>query len=129
MTSIPHSSEPGSVESRALVRANRASVYVCRHTGASRDASATSDADLRTSNHGHAIIPSLGSSKERSAYGVCLQGSRGKRAKEREYSRLPLGQCLVEDLLVLSGGRTARIPLEDWTFTIESEMAELRRWS
>ena len=58
--------------------------------------------------------------------------SRGSEASARRSARtprLPLGPYLVEDFPVLSAGPTPRIPLEDWTFTIESEMAELKRWS
>ena len=57
------------------------------------------------------------------------RGFRGKRAKEREESRLPPGQYLVDDFPVLSAGPTPHVPLDQWTFTIESEVAELKRWS
>jgi heme-degrading monooxygenase HmoA len=57
------------------------------------------------------------------------RGFRGKRAKEREGSRVPPGQYLVDDFPVLSAGPTPHIPLDQWTFTIESEVAELKRWS
>jgi DMSO/TMAO reductase YedYZ molybdopterin-dependent catalytic subunit len=56
------------------------------------------------------------------------RGFRGKRAKEREGSRVPPGQYLVDDFPVLSAGPTPHIPLDQWTFTIESEVAELKRW-
>ena len=54
---------------------------------------------------------------------------RGKRAKEREDARLPAGQYLVDDFPVLSAGPTPHIPLDQWTFTIQSEVAEVKRWS
>lgn len=57
------------------------------------------------------------------------RGFRGKRAKEREDTRLPPGQYLVDDFPVLSAGPTPLTPLDEWTFTIESEVAELKRWS
>ena len=56
------------------------------------------------------------------------RGFRGKRAKEREDSRLPPGQYVVEDFPVLSAGPTPSISLDDWTFSIEDETGELRRW-
>jgi DMSO/TMAO reductase YedYZ molybdopterin-dependent catalytic subunit len=57
------------------------------------------------------------------------RGFRGRRAKEREDARLPPGQYLSEDFPVLSAGPTPSTPLEEWSFTIESETAELARWS
>lgn len=57
------------------------------------------------------------------------RGFRGKRAKEGEGSRLPRGQYLVEDFPVLSAGPMPQTALGEWTFTIESEVAELKRWS
>jgi DMSO/TMAO reductase YedYZ molybdopterin-dependent catalytic subunit len=56
------------------------------------------------------------------------RGFRGKRAKEHEDSRLPPGQYVVEDFPVLSAGPTPSISLDDWTFSIEDEAGELRRW-
>ena len=61
--------------------------------------------------------------------GYVSRGFRGKRAKERADSSLPPGQYLVEDFPVLSAGPTPHTPLEEWTLTIESEVAELKRWS
>ena len=40
------------------------------------------------------------------------RGFRGKRAKERDESRLPPGQYLAEDFPVLSAGPTPHTPLE-----------------
>ena len=61
--------------------------------------------------------------------GYVSRGFRGKRANEREDGRVPPGQYLTEDFPVLSAGPTPHTPLEDWTFTIDTETAELRRWS
>ena len=57
------------------------------------------------------------------------RGFRGKRSREREESKLPPGQYLVDDFPVLSAGPTPHTSLNEWTFTIESEVAELERWS
>ena len=57
------------------------------------------------------------------------RGFRGKRAKEREDARLPPGQYLSEDFPVLSAGPTPHTELTDWSFSIESEVSELKRWS
>jgi DMSO/TMAO reductase YedYZ molybdopterin-dependent catalytic subunit len=56
------------------------------------------------------------------------RGFKGKRAKEREGSRLPPGQYLTEDFPVLSAGPTPHTPLDRWTFTIEGEGVEPRTW-
>jgi DMSO/TMAO reductase YedYZ molybdopterin-dependent catalytic subunit len=58
------------------------------------------------------------------------RGFHGKREKEREGSRLPPGQYLTSDFPVLSAGPTPHTSLDEWTFTIESEVgAVLERWS
>ena len=58
------------------------------------------------------------------------RGFHGKREKEREDSRLPPGQYLSQDFPVLSAGPTPHTPLDEWSFTIESEVGEeLERWS
>ena len=57
------------------------------------------------------------------------RGFRGKRATEREGSRLPPGQYLVDDFPVLSAGPTPHTPLEEWTFSIETDLGTLRSWS
>jgi DMSO/TMAO reductase YedYZ molybdopterin-dependent catalytic subunit len=57
------------------------------------------------------------------------RGFRGKRAKEREDSRLPPGQYLVDDFPVLSAGPTPYTPLEEWTFSIEGSVGTLTSWT
>jgi DMSO/TMAO reductase YedYZ molybdopterin-dependent catalytic subunit len=57
------------------------------------------------------------------------RGFRGKRAKEREDSRLPPGQYLVDDFPVLSAGPTPHTPLDEWTFSIEGGIGTLKSWT
>ena len=56
------------------------------------------------------------------------RGFKGKRAKERESSRVPPGQYVTEDFPVLSAGPTPHTPLDRWTFTVEVEGTEPRTW-
>jgi len=44
-------------------------------------------------------------------------------------TRLPPGQYLTEDFPVLSAGPTPRIPLDDWRFTVTTELGGRREWS
>jgi hypothetical protein len=49
---------------------------------------------------------------------------RGRRVDQRDASRLPPGQYLVEDFPVLSAGPTPYTPLEEWTFSITGDVSE-----
>ena len=42
---------------------------------------------------------------------------------------MPPGQYLVSDFPVLSAGPTPRVNLNEWSFTIEGEIDEPRRWT
>jgi DMSO/TMAO reductase YedYZ molybdopterin-dependent catalytic subunit len=57
------------------------------------------------------------------------RGFRGKRREERDESRLPPGQYLVEGFPVLSAGPTPQTSLEEWTFSIIGEVDEPKTWS
>src|SRR3982750_1877555 len=59
--------------------------------------------------------------------GFFSRGFRGRLRRQDE--RLPPGQYLVDDFPVLSAGPTPRTPLEDWTFAIDGEVAQPRRWT
>jgi DMSO/TMAO reductase YedYZ molybdopterin-dependent catalytic subunit len=57
------------------------------------------------------------------------RGFKGRRREEGESGRVPPGQYLVDDFPVLSAGPTPRTPLADWTFTIDGEVSDTRRWT
>jgi DMSO/TMAO reductase YedYZ molybdopterin-dependent catalytic subunit len=57
------------------------------------------------------------------------RGFRGRRREERDDTRLPPGQYLVDDFPVLSAGPTPDTSLDDWTFSIVGEVAEDKSWS
>ena len=57
------------------------------------------------------------------------RGFRGRRREERDDTRLPPGQYLVDGFPVLSAGPTPDVLLEEWTFSIVGEVAEERSWS
>jgi DMSO/TMAO reductase YedYZ molybdopterin-dependent catalytic subunit len=57
------------------------------------------------------------------------RGFRGRRQDEGEQDRLPPGQYLVRDFPVLSAGPTPHTPLDRWTFSIEGEIDQPRRWT
>jgi len=57
------------------------------------------------------------------------RGFRGKRVDQRDESRVPPGQYLVEDFPVLSAGPTPHTSLEEWTFSITGGAAESKTWS
>ena len=57
------------------------------------------------------------------------RGFRGKRRDPAASSRLPPGQYLVDGFPVLSAGPTPRADLAQWTFSIEGEVDEPRRWT
>ena len=56
--------------------------------------------------------------------------SRGFRGRRRDSNqRLPPGQYLTDDFPVLSAGPTPRISLDDWEFTVVTELGQSHRWS
>jgi DMSO/TMAO reductase YedYZ molybdopterin-dependent catalytic subunit len=56
--------------------------------------------------------------------------SRGFRGRRRDSNqRLPPGQYLTDDFPVLSAGPTPRISLDDWEFTVITELGQSHRWS
>jgi DMSO/TMAO reductase YedYZ molybdopterin-dependent catalytic subunit len=57
------------------------------------------------------------------------RGFTGKRRQPAEADRLPPGQYATPDFPVLSAGPTPRIPLDQWTFTLEGLVAEPVTWS
>jgi DMSO/TMAO reductase YedYZ molybdopterin-dependent catalytic subunit len=57
------------------------------------------------------------------------RGFRGRRQDEGERDRLPPGQYLVRDFPVLSAGPTPHTPLDRWTFSIEGEIDQPKRWT
>jgi DMSO/TMAO reductase YedYZ molybdopterin-dependent catalytic subunit len=61
--------------------------------------------------------------------GFVSRGFKGRRRDTAEPGRLPPGQYLVNDWPVLSAGPTPRIDLDKWTFSIEGEIDQPKRWS
>jgi DMSO/TMAO reductase YedYZ molybdopterin-dependent catalytic subunit len=61
--------------------------------------------------------------------GFISRGFRGKRRDTASSSRVPPGQHVVGDFPVLSAGPTPRVPLDSWTFTINGEIDEPKRWT
>ena len=57
------------------------------------------------------------------------RGFRGKRRDTASSSRVPPGQHVVGDFPVLSAGPTPRVSLDSWTFTIDGEIDEPKRWT
>jgi DMSO/TMAO reductase YedYZ molybdopterin-dependent catalytic subunit len=57
------------------------------------------------------------------------RGFRGKRRDTASSSRVPPGQHVVGDFPVLSAGPTPRVSLDTWTFTIDGEIDEPKRWT
>jgi DMSO/TMAO reductase YedYZ molybdopterin-dependent catalytic subunit len=57
------------------------------------------------------------------------RGFLGRRKRDRDETRLPPGQYLVDDFPVLSAGPTPYTPLEEWTFTIVGEVVEPKTWT
>jgi DMSO/TMAO reductase YedYZ molybdopterin-dependent catalytic subunit len=56
--------------------------------------------------------------------------SRGFRGRRRDSGqRLPPGQYLTDDFPVLSAGPTPRISLDDWEFTVATELGQSYRWN
>jgi len=61
--------------------------------------------------------------------GFISRGFRGKRRDTASSSRVPPGQYVVNDFPVLSAGPTPRVNLDQWTFSIEGEIDEPKRWT
>src|SRR5881227_3750498 len=61
--------------------------------------------------------------------GFVSRGFRGKRRDTASSSRVPPGQYVVTDFPVLSAGPTPRVEVDQWTFSIEGEIDEPRRWT
>jgi DMSO/TMAO reductase YedYZ molybdopterin-dependent catalytic subunit len=57
------------------------------------------------------------------------RGFRGRRHADVDPARIPPGQYLTTDFPVLSAGPTPRTPLDRWTFSIDGEIDEVRRWT
>ena len=57
------------------------------------------------------------------------RGFRGRRRDAAASGRLPPGQYLAADFPVLSAGPTPRTNLDQWTFSIEGEIDQPRRWT
>jgi DMSO/TMAO reductase YedYZ molybdopterin-dependent catalytic subunit len=57
------------------------------------------------------------------------RGFRGRPRDREAGGRLPPGQYLVRDFPVLSAGPTPHTPLDAWTFSIDGEIDEPRRWT
>src|SRR5919112_6371830 len=57
------------------------------------------------------------------------RGFRGRARTDVPRDRVPPGQYATDDFPVLSAGPTPHTPLAEWTFTIDGEVDEPRRWS
>jgi DMSO/TMAO reductase YedYZ molybdopterin-dependent catalytic subunit len=57
------------------------------------------------------------------------RGFRGKRRDDASSSRVPPGQHVVNDFPVLSAGPTPRPDLARWSFTVQGEIDQPRRWT
>jgi DMSO/TMAO reductase YedYZ molybdopterin-dependent catalytic subunit len=60
---------------------------------------------------------------------IVSRGFRGRRADDIPPGRVPPGQYVTRDFPVLSAGPTPRVPLSEWTFTVEGAVDEVRRWT
>jgi DMSO/TMAO reductase YedYZ molybdopterin-dependent catalytic subunit len=60
---------------------------------------------------------------------IVSRGFRGRRRDDGDSGRVPPGQYTVDDFPVLSAGPTPHTPLDQWTFTIEGEVADPKQWS
>jgi len=56
------------------------------------------------------------------------RGFRGRR-QSAEGKNVPPGQYVVDDFPVLSAGPTPHTPLANWTFSIDGEVDEPKRWT
>jgi len=59
---------------------------------------------------------------------VVSRGFKG-RGRRDDSGRVPPGQYLTDDFPVLSAGPTPHTRLDEWTFSIDGEIDEPRRWS
>ncbi|MDX6539310.1 MAG: hypothetical protein QOI71_920 [Gaiellales bacterium] len=57
------------------------------------------------------------------------RGFHRRQAEPDQEGRVPPGQYLTRDFPVLSAGPTSRRLLESWSFSIEGEIDEPRRWT
>src|SRR5262249_7763895 len=57
------------------------------------------------------------------------RGFHGRRRDDAQQDRVPPGQYVTTDFPVRSAGPTPHTPLEQWTFAIEGEIDEPRRWT
>ena len=57
------------------------------------------------------------------------RGFRGRSRADAPRDRVPPGQYVTNDFPVLSAGPTPHTPLEEWSFTIDGEIDEPRRWT
>ena len=61
--------------------------------------------------------------------GRISRGFRGRHRTDAPRDRVPPGQYVTDDFPVLSAGPTPHTPLGRWTFAIDGEIDEPRRWS
>src|SRR6202163_5076409 len=61
--------------------------------------------------------------------GFISRGFKGRRRDTVSSARVPPGQHVVGDFPVLSAGPTPRVTLDQWTFTIDGEIDEPKRWT
>ena len=54
---------------------------------------------------------------------------KGKRRRPEGDSRVPPGQYLVQGFPVLSAGPTPRVSLASWTFSVNGEVDQEKRWT
>jgi DMSO/TMAO reductase YedYZ molybdopterin-dependent catalytic subunit len=57
------------------------------------------------------------------------RGFRGRSRPEVPRDRVPPGQYATDDFPVLSAGPTPHTSLDTWTFTVDGEVDEPRRWT
>src|SRR5216683_2040722 len=67
--------------------------------------------------------------EETSPMSFISRGFRGKRRDTASSSRVPPGQYVVNDFPVLSAGPTPRVGLPEWTFVVEGEIDEPKKWT
>jgi DMSO/TMAO reductase YedYZ molybdopterin-dependent catalytic subunit len=61
--------------------------------------------------------------------GFISRGFRGRHRDVAATGRLPPGQYVVTDFPVLSAGPTPRVNLDQWSFSIEGEIDQPKRWN
>src|SRR5919201_1450208 len=61
--------------------------------------------------------------------GFISRGFKGRRRDAAADSRIPPGQYLVQGFPVLSAGPTPHTPPAQWSFTINGEVDQEKRWS